>query len=57
MTFAKVLFPEPFGPMTAWTSPLLNSRVSPRRISLSAMETCNSWMTMELMNDVWNFEF
>src|SRR5438477_4544166 len=29
----SVLFPEPFGPMIAWTSPLRTTRSMPRRIS------------------------
>src|SRR5437879_6974460 len=31
--FASVLLPEPFGPMTAWTSPLFKRRETPLRIS------------------------
>src|SRR5438105_4148058 len=31
--FASVLLPDPFGPMTAWTSPLFMPRDTPRRIS------------------------
>src|SRR5207249_9154110 len=35
-TFARVLFPDPFGPMIAWTSPAFTDRSTPLRISLSA---------------------
>src|SRR5207249_782833 len=31
--FASVLLPEPFGPITAWTSPLFSARETPFRIS------------------------
>src|SRR5262245_36142932 len=34
ITWASVDLPDPFGPMTAWTSPLDTSRSTPRRISL-----------------------
>src|SRR3989454_4253930 len=34
-TFARVLFPDPFGPMIAWTSPACTVRSPPFRISLS----------------------
>src|SRR2546428_13945264 len=34
-TFARVLFPDPFGPMIAWTSPTFTVRSTPFRISLS----------------------
>src|SRR5947208_1605342 len=33
ITWAKVDFPEPLGPMTAWTSPDETERVTPRRMS------------------------
>ena len=32
-TWARVLLPEPFGPMTAWTSPLRTTRSTPARTS------------------------
>ena len=35
MTWTSVLFPEPLGPMIAWTSPVLTTRLTPLRISLS----------------------
>src|SRR3990170_2923258 len=34
-TWARVLFPDPFGPMIAWTSPRFTVRSTPFRISLS----------------------
>src|SRR4051794_5040454 len=37
---ASVDFPEPFGPMRAWISPLETSRSTPLRISRSSMGTC-----------------
>src|SRR5215510_9494792 len=37
-TFAKVDLPEPFGPMMAWTSPLLTFRLMPFKISLPSTE-------------------
>src|SRR3954467_7666222 len=37
MTLARVDLPDPFGPMTAWTCPLLTSRSMPRRISLPSI--------------------
>ena len=35
-----MLLPEPFGPISAWTSPWLIVRLTPLRISLSSMATC-----------------
>src|SRR5438094_5613064 len=37
-TFASVDLPEPFGPMMAWTSPLLTVRLMPFRISLPSTD-------------------
>src|SRR5712692_1858535 len=42
---ASVLFPEPFGPMIACTSPLRTTRSIPLRISLPSTVTCRSLMT------------
>src|SRR6266436_8149984 len=42
MTWESVDFPEPFGPMMAWTSPLFTVSVSPWRISRSSTRTCRS---------------
>src|SRR5215813_14793879 len=39
-TWAKVLLPEPFGPITAWTSPARTVRSMPRRISWLPTWTC-----------------
>src|SRR3989337_1044363 len=39
-TWASVLFPEPFGPMIAWTSPASTVMSIPRRISLSFTLAC-----------------
>src|SRR3954467_733025 len=39
-TFDKVDLPEPFGPMIAWTSPLLTCRLRPFKISLPSMPAC-----------------
>ena len=39
---ASVLLPEPFGPISAWISPCLTVRLTPRRISLPSTETCRS---------------
>src|SRR5439155_868565 len=44
-TFAKVLLPDPFGPMTACTSPACTSRSSPRRISAPLTLACRSSIT------------
>src|SRR5881628_2450616 len=41
-TCASVVFPLPFGPMTAWTSPALIERSIPFRISLPVTFTCRS---------------
>ncbi len=41
-TFARVLLPEPLGPMSAWISPARMSRSSPARIGLSPMPACRS---------------
>ncbi len=38
--WANVLFPEPFGPITAWTSPAFTSRSIPRRISCPSTPAC-----------------
>ena len=38
-TYDKVLFPEPFGPIKAWTSPLLIERLRPLMICFPSMET------------------
>src|SRR6266542_5859684 len=38
----SVLFPEPFGPMSAWTSPLRTTRSIPLRISFPSTLTCRS---------------
>src|SRR5215469_2519463 len=40
--FDSVLLPEPFGPMTACTSPRLSPSETPRRISRPSTETCRS---------------
>src|SRR4051812_35476041 len=40
MVLARVDLPEPFGPISAWISPLPTSRSRPRRISLSSVRTC-----------------
>src|SRR3954470_12409834 len=40
IAFASVDLPEPFGPISAWTSPLDTSRSRPLRISLSSALTC-----------------
>src|SRR3954449_4791777 len=37
---ASVDLPEPLGPMSAWISPLLTERSTPRRISRSSTRTC-----------------
>ena len=37
----NVLFPAPFGPMTAWISPLRMVRSTPPRISLSPTDACS----------------
>src|SRR5699024_7335954 len=46
MAWARVDFPEPFGPMMAWVSPDLMVRLTPLRISTSpcsvSMLTCRS---------------
>src|SRR5205809_6470541 len=42
---ASVLFPEPFGPMIACTSPLRTTRSIPFRISLPSTVTWRSLMT------------
>src|ERR1700737_3652578 len=38
----SVLFPEPFGPMIAWTSPLRTTRSTPRGISFASTLTWRS---------------
>ena len=38
-TFARVLFPDPFGPMRAWISPLFTVSESPLRIGLPSTAT------------------
>src|SRR5438552_11006222 len=43
--FAKVLLPEPFGPIRAWISPLRTSRLRPLRISLPSTATWRSLTT------------
>ena len=40
IAFARVLLPDPFGPISAWTSPLRMDRLTPLRISLLATLTC-----------------
>src|SRR5688572_32067972 len=40
ITFASVDLPDPFGPMSAWISPLLTFRSRPLRISLSPALAC-----------------
>src|SRR3954452_9351361 len=40
MTWLSVDFPEPFGPMMAWTSPLFTVSDRPWRISRSSTRTC-----------------
>ena len=42
MIDASVDFPEPFGPMIAWTSPFGTSRLTPRRIGLPSTDTWRS---------------
>src|SRR4030067_948445 len=42
---ARVLLPEPLGPMRACTSPRLMDRATPLRISLPSTLTCRSSMT------------
>ncbi len=37
MTFARVLLPEPLGPISAWTSPRFTTRSTPRRIGLPSI--------------------
>src|SRR6516225_2655209 len=39
-TPARVLLPEPLGPMMACTSPAFTLRLTPRRISLSSTRAC-----------------
>src|SRR6059036_3155632 len=39
-TWASVLFPDPFGPMMACTSPARTVRSTPRRISLPSIPAC-----------------
>ena len=54
-TWASVLFPEPFGPMTACTSPALTVSEMPRRISFSPalarrsvmFSICGQWCVMD----------
>ena len=36
----KVDLPVPFGPMIAWNSPPLISRLTPFKISFPSIETC-----------------
>ena len=38
-TDERVLFPDPFGPIMAWTSPLLTFKLSPSKISWTQVET------------------
>src|SRR5690348_6551517 len=45
---ASVLFPEPFGPMIAWTSPARTTRSMPFRISLPS--TC-TWRSLISRSD------
>src|SRR3954447_9600650 len=42
IAFASVDLPEPFGPISAWISPLPTDRSTPFRISLSSALTCRS---------------
>ena len=42
--FARVLFPEPFGPMIACTSPLFTVSVSPLRMGFPSTATWRSWI-------------
>src|SRR6476619_780198 len=44
-TWASVDFPEPFGPMMAWTSPFERSRSIPFRISAPSIDECRLRMT------------
>src|SRR5580698_10655056 len=50
MALLRVLFPEPFGPITACTSPLGISSVKPRMISFSPMRTCRFSIFNEFMS-------
>src|SRR5438132_705944 len=43
-TPARVLLPDPLGPIMAWTSPAFTVRLMPRRISLSATLAWRLWM-------------
>src|SRR5947209_9735295 len=49
MTWARVDLPDPFGPMTAWTWPLVTSRSTPRRISLPSTPARSPETTRELI--------
>src|SRR3954453_2788256 len=40
IALASVDLPEPFGPISAWISPLPTARYPPLRISLSSARTC-----------------
>src|SRR5688572_3677198 len=40
-TWESVDFPEPFGPITAWTSPEATSRSTPRSTSWPSTAACN----------------
>src|SRR4051794_8144492 len=42
IAFASVDLPEPFGPISAWISPLPTDRSTPFKISLSSALTCRS---------------
>src|SRR5438477_4413713 len=48
-TWESVLLPDPFGPMTAWTSPLRTSRSTERRISLPGMAARSPLMLSTLL--------
>src|SRR5262245_38221451 len=49
IAFARVDLPDPFGPISAWTSPFETSRSSPFRIRLSSALTCRFLISRSAM--------